>query len=168
MANPAAKADVLNAAAKAILNPPLYSNAARKSAAIASAELAPGNADRDATAASQAADPADHPIDASGDTFSLGAGGGGGGGTADVYVMPANASLHYRSMIIGDSSNAVFRQSSGVNQIAGDLTLGRQKNVSGTYQLSGGTLAAAANWSVSSATAVSSRPTASMSPRIPS
>jgi RNA polymerase sigma factor (sigma-70 family) len=73
--------------------------------------------------------------------FSLiGAGGGGGFGKADVYVMPANASLHNNSMVIADTGVALFVQNGGTNNVNGTLTVGRKKGSVGTYQQNGGTL----------------------------
>ena len=121
-----AVAESLNSIASGILNPPLASNGARKPPQTASADLAIGLSDPPAAAEANPADSV-KALDVGASSFTLGAGGGGGSATPQVYVMPANASLHYQSMTIGSRGNAVFVQSSGVNQIADTLTLGRKR-----------------------------------------
>lgn len=123
--------------AQAILSPQLYSNGARKPANSAGSDLALG----EQSAKSQSAD-VQETIAASASSFTLGAGGGGGSGKADVYVMPASASMRTSSMTIGAApgSVALFRQLGGVNRIDGSLVLGRQQGAVGTYELQGGTL----------------------------
>ncbi len=159
----------LNAVAEAILNPPLYSSAARKPPQTALADLAIGNTDSSAAAETTANDAA-KTIQASGSSFTLGAGGGGGGGTPAVYTMPANASLHYQSMTIGASSDATFfHQVGGVNQIAGTLTLGRSERCHRHLPARRRhPVRRTTKSSAMAATARSSKPTASMSPTIPS
>jgi RNA polymerase sigma factor (sigma-70 family) len=76
----------------------------------------------------------------SGEFSLVGAGAGGGFGKADVYVMPANATLHNNSMVIADTGMALFEQNGGTNNVNGTLTIGRKKGSVGTYQQNAGAL----------------------------
>lgn len=82
------------------------------------------------------------PVMARVDDLLIGAGGGAVGGKPDVYTLPANSVLRTQSQIIGDQGFGIFRQTGGLNQIAGNLTLGRKKGGVGHYELSSGTLTA--------------------------
>jgi hypothetical protein len=134
----------LNDVARAILNPPLYVNAARKPAGVTSSSLSISATSDSAKTESTSHDANETVAASSGDTFSLGAGGGGGFGKADVYVMPAGASLRNQTMIVGDAAGGfgVFRQLGGVNKIDGSLIVGHEQGSKGVYQLDGGQLLA--------------------------
>jgi RNA polymerase sigma factor (sigma-70 family) len=76
----------------------------------------------------------------SGDVY-VGAGGGAAGGKPELYILPANQTLESKNVVVGDAGHGLFRQL-GDHRIAGDLTLGRQKGSSGTYEQQSGTLTA--------------------------
>jgi RNA polymerase sigma factor (sigma-70 family) len=129
----------LNALAQAMLNPPVTTPITRS---IPDAHLTIGS-DQPPSGAEATADPETaKPVLADATDFNIGAGGGGGSGKPELYVLPANTTLHSNNQTIGDTGSAIFRQLGGANAVTGTLTLGKQKGSSGTYQLNGGTLTA--------------------------
>ncbi len=130
----------MNAVALAMIDPPVLSKGANRSAGASDVGVQSRDSSSRSDASSFDASKSSVLASAGTDLYLGGAGGGGGAGKPQLYVLPANTSLSMRNEIIGDTGLAVFHQAGGANNIAGTLAVGRQKGSVGTYQLDAGSV----------------------------